>query len=347
LIKFFKDLRNYYRFKKEESYFSVGFFCENKFIFEYLKPYILKKINKRKVLIISFEDLNFKAGNKIIEFSFKTKFFRSLVFLTLRLDYLYSSTPDLNQSIFRKSVVSKCKYIYLQHSPISLTMVYNSKAFDAFDAVQAISIYQFKEMKEIILKKKIKNKVFKGRYLFLHNKEKDRKVFNYRFDLLIAPSWSSNFYKLNCYFILKELLSKCDIKYVLRPHPMSLKKKEVKLKDLEQSNIKFDISNNINLNEYKFLISDWSGIFMEFAILTKRKAFLINTPKKILNNNYENYNQIPSEISLRNVLAMTFEVNEIEKLVNKLVEQKNKFDSKTAFFEDGDIKKCVEKDFFV
>ena len=47
-------------------------------------------------------------------------------------------------------------------------------------------------------------------------------------------------------------------------------------------NIKYNIANAINLNDYKYLVSDWSGIFIEFAILTKRRALLINTPKKIL-----------------------------------------------------------------
>ena len=37
---------------------------------------------------------------------------------------------------------------------------------------------------------------------------------------------------------------------------------------------------NINFNEYNFLISDWSGIFIEYALIFKRKCYLINTPKK-------------------------------------------------------------------
>ena len=347
MIKVFKDIFNYYHFKKKESDFRVGFFCENKFIFEYVKPYILKKAKKQKIIILSFEDLNYNFGNKIIIFSFYTKFFRKLIFLTLKLGYLYSSTPDLNQSIFQKSRVSKCKYIYLQHSPASLTMIYNSQAFDAFDAVQAINIYQFNEMKEIILKKNLKSRVFKGKYLFLSDQKKINENFNYHFDLLIAPTWNSNFYKLNCHLILNELLSKHNISYVLRPHPMSLKKKEISLIDLNKLNIKFDISRRINLNSYKFLISDWSGIFIEFAILTKRKSLLVNTPKKILNKNYTNYDQVPIEISLRNVFGTTFEVNELEKLVNELIEQKNKFNNKPNLFKDKNIQKCIEKDFFI
>ena len=64
----------------------------------------------------------------------------------------------------------------MQHSPVSLTMIYNSNAFDAFDAVQAVNTFQFKEMKEIIIKKNLKSKVFKGRYLFLNNMVKNKNL---------------------------------------------------------------------------------------------------------------------------------------------------------------------------
>ena len=74
-----------------------------------------------------------------------------------------------------------------------------SNAFDAFDAVQAVNTFQFKEMKEIIIKKNLKSKVFKGRYLFLNNKVKNK--YNGDLDLLIAPSWKSNFYRLKCMYL--------------------------------------------------------------------------------------------------------------------------------------------------
>ena len=41
---FLLDLINFIKFKKVDS-LKVGFFCENKYIFEYIKPYINKKAN--------------------------------------------------------------------------------------------------------------------------------------------------------------------------------------------------------------------------------------------------------------------------------------------------------------
>ena len=116
---------------------------------------------------------------------------------------------------------------------------------------------------------------------------------------------------------------------------------------MKKLNIPFDISTRVNLSNIKFLISDWSGIFIEYAILTNRKAILINTPKKILNKNYENYKQIPIEISLRNILGKTFEVNELEDLVKELVQKKKQFDNNSTLLENDDIKKCIKNNFFI
>ena len=108
------DVCSYCKLKLKESSYRVGFFSENNFIFEYLEFYILNKLKKEKILILSFENIPNNIVNKSHVFVFHTKFFRELVFLTLKLDVLYSSTPDLDHTIFKRSKFSKCKYIYLQ-----------------------------------------------------------------------------------------------------------------------------------------------------------------------------------------------------------------------------------------
>ena len=91
-------------------------------------------------------------------------------------------------------------------------MVYNEKAFDLFDAVQAVNIYQFREMKEMIVKKSLKTKVFKGKYLFLSKYYKNNnKITSENIDLLIAPSWNTKFYQLNCHLNLKQILPVLDL----------------------------------------------------------------------------------------------------------------------------------------
>ena len=340
MIKFLKDICSYCKLKSKESSYRVGFFSENNFIFEYLEFYILNKLKKGKILILSFENIPNNIVNKSPVFVFHTKFFRELVFLTLKLDVLYSSTPDLDHTIFKRSKFSKCKYIYLHHTPVSLTLIYNSNAFDAFDAVQAISTYQFKEMKEIISKNKLRTRVFKSKYLFINKQIEKNKTQNPDADVLIAPSWNTSFYKLGCHKLLIKNLTESKISYKLRPHPMSLIKKETSINDLEKLGIPIDKLNFLNLYKYRFLITDWSGIFIEFALIFKRKSFLINTPKKIRNQSYLNYSNKPIEISLRNVLAKTYDIKNIQNIVKEIKVLKNEIK------EDENINKIINENFY-
>ena len=341
MISFFKDFYNYIYFIKLSKN-KKAFFIDNSNLVKYLKPYILKKLNK-DIIVILFEDYNFDFG-PISSFVFKTTLFRSLVFLTHKLRVLYSSTPGLNKTIFSKSKFAKCKYIYLQHSPVSLTLAYPDEYFDDFDAVQTINLFQFAEMKEIIKKRALKSKTFKSKYHFLVGKEfnlnikkKDQKN-----EVLIAPSWNTNFFKLNCHKILAEKFKNKNIKFILRPHHMSFKNKEVSRNELENFQINYDLKHDLNLPDYKVLISDWSGIVYEYAILTRKKSLLINTPKKINNKNYLNYKNIPIEDSARNIFGFSYEIDDLDKLVQKTEEIIKKDDNKN----DREIEDFLKKFFF-
>lgn len=319
MLNFFLDIISYIKFKFVEKNYTTGFFCENIFIYNYLEPYILNKIKKKKLLIISFEPIENKNKNKISIFIFRNNFIRELVFLTLNLKYLYSSTPDLENSLFKKSKFSKCKYIYLQHSPVSLNLIYRENAFDAFDALQTISKYQSSEFKEIKNIRSLKTRNFKSKYLFTEAaKKKLSNNLNIEFEVLIAPSWNTNFYKLNCHKTLHQLLTKKNISYKLRPHPMSFKKKEITMDDLNLININLDTNKNINFNCFKYLISDWSGIFIEYSLIHLKKSYLINTPKKDKVMKYEKFQNVPVEIRLREVFSYTFEVDQLDELLNKI-----------------------------
>ncbi len=343
MIRLFIDLYNFIRLKRSKTVFRIGFFSENNFIYEYLEPYILRKMKQHKILILGFEDINRDYLNLKNVFIFKTKLFQEIVFLTLNLKYLYSSTPDLNFTTFKKSKFSKCKYIYLSHTPVSMNLIYRKNAFDHFDAVQATSVYQYKEMKEIIKKRNLKTKVFKSEYLFVKKQIAKIKSSNFETDLLIAPSWNSNFYKTNCHLILNKLLKEYKISFKLRPHPISFKKNEISLSELKKENIPVDNFKYIDFQKYNFLISDWSGIFIEYALIFKRRAFLINTPKKIVNKEYFKHENKPIEISLRNTLAKSFEISEISEIIKEILSQKNLQKNKDS---NNEIDKIIKSNFY-
>ena len=100
---------------------------------------------------------------------------------------------------------------------------------------------------------------------------------------------------------------------------MSFIKKEISIYELQKLNISYNTDYNLNFFNYTFFVSDWSGIFIEYAVIIKKKPFLINTPKKILNKFFEKYSNKPAEIFLRKKIAKNFEVKDIDKLVNELL----------------------------
>ena len=108
----------------------------------------------------------------------------------------------------------------------------------------------------------------------------------------------------------------------------------------------YQIFQSINFNDYHTIITDWSGIFIEYALLSNQKAFLINTPKKIVNNNYLNYENQPIEMSLRNVLGRTYEIRDIQNIIKEIEILKINSQNTKSIQEDESVKEIVTKNFF-
>jgi len=167
-MKLLNDLLKFFKFKFNEKNYNRLFFCENNNLYIYLEKYIKK--NKSKNLVFSLERLNFEEYKNCEYIFFETLFFKKLFFLTLKIRFVYSSTPDLNNSLFMRSINKYCKYIYIQHSSVSLSIAYNENAFNNFDAVQVINKFQEKELKEINLNYNKKIKILKSKYSIFEKK---------------------------------------------------------------------------------------------------------------------------------------------------------------------------------
>ena len=135
---------------------------------------------------------------------------------------------------------------------------------------------------------------------------------------MIAPTWHTNFYELNLHIKLKKIFDENKIDYILRPHPMSLKKKEISVEKLKENKINFDINSDLNFKNYSDLISDWSGIYVEYSIINKRLALLINTKQKIRNIKSDNFSEVPLEVFARNILGYSVEIENIIQIKNFL-----------------------------
>jgi len=98
-------------------------------------------------------------------------------------------------------------------------------------------------------------------------------------NILIAPSWGkfSIFKNTN---LLVELVQNIgpDYEIYLRPHPMEDLTIDTKN---NLNHVIFDFEKDLkNLGYFDFVITDWSGIGIEYSVIKKRKTLYINTIKK-------------------------------------------------------------------
>ena len=68
------------------------------------------------------------------------------------------------------------------------------------------------------------------------------------------------------------------------------------------------------------MISDWSGISLEYAFTFEQPVFFIDVPKKILNINSNSISLEPIEISIRHDLGYVISVNDLEKIPSLITE---------------------------
>ena len=332
MINFFKNIQTLFLFKKKEKFFKRVIFNENNNTFKYLE--IIAKKKHTQTCLISFNKLNHINLKDVNFFYFDNHFIIFIFFLFLKIKYLYTSTPDLNNSIFRRSIFNITKYIYVQHSPVSLCMIYKHDAFINFDCIQVVNKNQYSDVMDInhFYQKKIK--IFKSKYFFLDSLQNINQNYLKKIDFLIAPTWNTDFYKLNLHNLLFDILKKSKKSFIFRPHYMSLKNNEFSLSDLNTQVDKIDLSPNFDFNNYSDLITDWSGIYLEFLIIKRKKPILINTKMKIRNLNYEKFSMKPIELELRDSLTFQFEINQLDKLSSHIIN--NMYDNKISTSEFSD-----------
>tara|TARA_B100001142_G_scaffold55296_2_gene53771 strand:+ start:4375 stop:5532 length:1158 start_codon:yes stop_codon:yes gene_type:complete len=317
---------------------EIVFYSENKnsiFIFESLIKELIAKYDKNICYVTSSKDkLNFK-NEKIKTFFIGEGIARTKFFLNLKTKILIMTMPDLQTFHIKKSKVYPVHYVYIFHAIASTHLVYQKNAFDHFDTIFCVGDYQIKEIRsrEKIYNLKPKKLVNFG-YNHLDNLiakySKDKKYYlkeNNSIQILIAPSWGKNgLIETNIDKIIDILLI-AKYKVVLRPHPMSQKKSKKKIYEIDKQfspNPNFILEQNItnfdSLSQSNIMISDWSGIALEFAFTFERPILYVDVPKKILNPDFSEILHTPIEESIRNQIGIVICKSDIESIPKKIEE---------------------------
>lgn len=270
------------------------------------------------------------------------------LFMKMDADIVVMTTPDLENYYLKRSYVRKdIEYIYITHGMTSITMCVRKGALDHFDTILCAGPHYVGEIRETEAMYGLppKNLVPCG-YGLLDNLIKGYEELDHEEDsggrkrILIAPSWQEGNILDSC---VDELIVQLDEeKYfiVVRPHPEYIKRFPGKMKSLQARYqtadpshlmIESDFSSNITIFTADLVITDWSGIAYEFTFATKKPALFINTPMKVLNPDYDKYKNLPLDISLRDQVGVSLDLDKVHharSTVDKLLAEHDAYKQK-------------------
>ena len=325
-LKKFENLSDFER--------SIVFYAENEASMNHFRTLIFElteRMNFQICYITSVKnDQILSSKNKnILSFYIGEGAARTKFFLTLRAKILVMDMPDLDRYHIKRSKAYPVHYIYLFHSMFSIHSYLRKGALDNYDTIFCVGSHHVNELRTTeklygLKPKTIVNYGFGRLDTLLQEKEKFAKSDSNLKDLiLITPSYGDENLLEKCGIELIDTLLKSDFRVLLRPHFRTLRdSKELidSIKNKFGKNPSFIFEDGVIPPEYFHnsicMISDWSGISMEYAFTFERSVIFIDVPKKILNPDADDLPLEPIEISIRKKIGHIVSTNNIREIPN-------------------------------
>lgn len=256
--------------------------------------------------------------------------------MRLEADVVVMTTPDLDNYYIKRSLFQKdIHYIYVPHDPASMHMGFREHALDHFDAVFCTGPHIQNEVRasEKLYGTKEKKLVEFGYPLIeslIASCEKLAPNTSGKKQILIGPSWQEDNLLDSCVEPLIDHLYGDDYKIIVRPHPEYMKRYSSKMQLLvekyqdkvgDKLEFELDFSSNASVYSSDILITDWSGVGLEFGFATLKPVVFINTKIKLENENYKALNLVPQEIRLRDILGISMNKEDIPEKIADTVKQ--------------------------
>jgi YidC/Oxa1 family membrane protein insertase len=329
-----KELQKFEALNENES--AIVFYAENKASINHFKTLIFeltKKMDLDICYITSVKDdpMLTSKNQKIRSFYIGDGAARTKFFLTLKAKILIMDMPDLEKFHIKRSKTYPVHYIYIFHSMFSVHSYLREGAIDNYDTIFCVGEHHVNEIRET---EKVYNLESKKLVLYgfprldtlIQQRQENSQVNSKSEIVLITPSYGENNLLEVCGIELIEILLKSNFKVLLRPHFKILKESK-KLIDIIYKkfgeNPKFILEKGIisseSLQSSICMISDWSGIALEYAFTFERLVIFIDVPKKILNPNSKNISLKPIEISIRHKVGHVVLPTKIKEIPNLIM----------------------------
>ena len=325
-----KEFKKFEKLTDKER--SIVFYAENEASMNHFRL-LISELTEEKNLQICYvtsvkNDPIFSSKNEnIIRFYIGDGTARTKFFLTLKAKILIMDMPDLQTFHIKRSKVYPVHYVYIFHSMFSTHSYLRKGALDNYDTIFCVGKHHEKEirMAEKIYGLKEKNLIkygFGRLDTLLQEKQKFQNTYTGDKNLiLITPTYGEKNLLQICGNELIEILLKANFTVMLRPHYRIFKDSKKLINSIIENfgnHPNFILEEGIipsdKFHNSKCMISDWSGISLEYAFTFERPVILIDLPKKNLNLNSGDIPMEPIEISIREKIGHVASPYNLEKI---------------------------------
>lgn len=300
---------------------QITFYSEGKSYWPHLHSFLMAALTHTELSVCYVSSAENDPGlalqhPRLNTFFIGLGFVRNYWFQTLDTDILVMTMPDLHQYQIKRSR-HPVHYVYVQHSLVSLHMVYRPGAFDHYDTLCCAGPHHVQEMKALEQQRQSSPKnILKTGYPVLEHlaaqskglaAEGKKNLNRLGQTVLIAPSWGrEGVIESGLALRLIDELLKLNFHVILRPHPQTLKfapRSMTAILNRYQTDANFTfedcISSQESLHLADLMISDWSGAALEYAFALDKPVLFCDVPRKINNPDYLNLGLEPLEVAIR------------------------------------------------
>ena len=333
----------------ESSVRSIVFYAENKASMNHFKSLIdeLTESLGREICYITSnrsDPILTTKNNKIHTFYVGSGTARDKLFLSLKADVLVTDMPDLETYHIKRSKTHPVHYVYVFHSMFSIHSYLRKGALDNYDTIFCVGRHHVNEIRETekvygLKSKNLINYGYGRLDTLLQERENFQRINHNTKDLIIiAPSYGNNNLLEKCGLGLTDILLKLNFKVMLRPHFITLRDSTKLIDSIKEKfgkNRNFVLERDIipsdSFHNSLFMISDWSGISLEYAFALERPVLFVDVPKKINNPDFEKIHCEIIETNIRREIGYVISPNELERIpekINSLLQNLDKFRKK-------------------
>ncbi len=333
-----KEKADYKRFFKDYE-MQLVFYSEKNGFYKYYQSIIETLLEKSKVVINYItsdpEDAVFAMASDRFRPFYIGENKLIVLMMKLEADVVVMTTPDLESFHIKRSLVRKDnEYIYVPHDVNSPNMTFRKEALDHFDTIFSsgylctAEIRKREELYHLPEKKIIEwgSGVIDNMVAAYEKMDKHEQACK---TILIAPSWQKGNILSSYIDEILENLQGHGYHIIIRPHPQFVRHEALRLEQIRQKfqidertdlELQTDFSSNSTVYEADLVITDWSSIAFEYSFATLKPSLFINTPMKVMNEEYEELGIVPIDIELREKIGKSLDTDKLDQLVQVVEE---------------------------